>query len=451
MARSEGSITRIISISAAIAATYLATSMGAAVSLILPRIATELHLVAAQVQWILTGYLLARVGMLGPSGALCDVFGTRRVFIFGVAVFAASTLVCAFLVDPDYLVAARLVQGGSAALLSPSSLVLLLQSVSDEKSSRAVSLWSIAGIAGISLSPVLGGLLVERWNWHAVFLFSGVATAAVGVIYAVWGHFKPPEAPVVRLWPAIKKDLVKSVCLVALAFFFCQGNFKAALGLAACLAALIILKNCRSASSSARANVKAYGARLPIIAAGLFGFAAIASGLLWGAYYIQGDLRLSAMTYGLSCIPMVLTGIISCLATDALLASKRITMTFVIGGVIVLIVALLTYSAEQTGSHVLAIVALAFVGLCFGFINGAVSSAMFDVYPQSESGDAASVAALSKQFGQLVGLTVVGAYRELSGALVGSDGMLFVLIAVSGLVLLVCAGVIARKSPAVVV
>ena len=443
MARSELSTARIISIACAIAATYLATSMGTAVSLILPRIASEFHLTGSQVQWILTGYLLARVGMLSPSGALCDVYGTRRVFILGIGIFSVSTFFCAFLSNPDHLVIARMAQGASAALLSPSSLVLLRQSVSIEREAGAVSLWSMAGIAGVALSPVFGGLLMEVWDWEAVFLFSAIATALVGLIYAFFGFSSPVVKTSATRWPAIKKDLTRSVWLVALAFLFCQGNFKAAAVLAVLVAGFILFKNYRATAGTNVAN--AYWARLPIIAAGLFGFAAVASGLLWGAYFIQGDLRLSAMVYGLSCVPMAVTGIISCVVTNALLAAKRVATAITLASVIVAIVAVIAYFAEKTSSHTLAVVALAFVGLCFGLINGAVSAAMFDAYPKNESGDASSIAALSKQFGQLVGLTVVGAYRELSGALVGSDVMLFVFIAASAAVMMICAAFIARR------
>jgi EmrB/QacA subfamily drug resistance transporter len=134
----------------------------------LPRIGTDLGAGFAGLQWIVNGYGLALAALLLLGGSLGDRFGRRRVFMIGIGWFAAASTLCALAPDMGLLVAARVLQGVGAALLTPGSLAIISASFAERDRGPAVGAWSgLGGLAG-AVGPLLGGVLIG-WNWRAVF------------------------------------------------------------------------------------------------------------------------------------------------------------------------------------------------------------------------------------------------------------------------------------------
>ncbi|MFW3172283.1 DHA2 family efflux MFS transporter permease subunit [Geodermatophilus sp. CPCC 206100] len=157
-------------------ATVLASGMAfldaTAVNVALPAIGADLDASLAALQWTVTGYTLALAALVLLGGSLGDRHGRRRVFLLGVGWFAAASLVCGIAATPGQLVAARVLQGVGAALLTPGSLSLIQASFRPADRGRAIGLWSaFAGIAGL-VGPFLGGVLVDAGSWRLVFLLN---------------------------------------------------------------------------------------------------------------------------------------------------------------------------------------------------------------------------------------------------------------------------------------
>lgn len=437
MTQTDAGHPRII-VSSAVAATYLATSMGGAVSLILPGLASELHLSSAQSQWMLAGYLLARVGMLRPAGALCDWLGSRKLFLLGMLLFAGTSLLCALAPGEASLICLRVLQGMSAAVISTSSLLLLRESMPPNDLARATSIWSFAGIAGFGMAPVLGGLMVNAWGWQSIFYFCSVATAAVALIFLL---SKPGASaarlPIAKTRPPIAKELLMSAVLVALAYLIGQEDLKGTLYFVA--AAMAITLAVERGAVLRLSTWQADLPRVPIMATGLCGFAAIGAIVLWSAYFIQTDLNRSALEYGLHCLPMAVTGTISCIVAKPLISAKRANISFMYGGISIIAMAAFAFLANAHASMLYVTLALACGGLCYGFINASLSAAMMETFPRSQGGDASTIASLAKQFGQLIGVAIVGAWKDLSGSAAAADLFwFFVTLSACGAVLLIC-------------
>ena len=169
-----------------LAATILASSMafidGTVVNVALPAMQKNFQATAIGVQWVVEGYSLFLSALLLVGGSLGDRFGRRRVFLSGVALFAASSVWCGLAASIAQLIAARALQGIGGALLVPGSLAIISASFPAEERGRAIGTWSGFSAMTTAIGPVLGGWLVEHVSWRAVFFLNIPLAAAVIVI-----------------------------------------------------------------------------------------------------------------------------------------------------------------------------------------------------------------------------------------------------------------------------
>jgi EmrB/QacA subfamily drug resistance transporter len=154
------------------------------VNIALPRIGEDFDAGAAALQWTVNGYTLSLASLILLGGSLGDRFGRRRVFVVGVAWFAAASLLCGLAPNVETLIAARVLQGVGGALLTPGSLAILEASFESDDRARAIGAWSgMAGVAG-AVGPFLGGWLIEAASWRLIFLIN-VPLAAVVIAVAL--------------------------------------------------------------------------------------------------------------------------------------------------------------------------------------------------------------------------------------------------------------------------
>jgi EmrB/QacA subfamily drug resistance transporter len=140
------------------------------VNVALPRIQHELGFSQSGLAWVVNGYVLMAGGLLLLGGRLADVLGRRRLFLFGVGLFAIASATCGAAVDPGMLVASRFLQGAGEALAAPASLGLIALLFPDPRERmKALGMWGgIAGLGGTS-GTVISGLLVNFASWRWIF------------------------------------------------------------------------------------------------------------------------------------------------------------------------------------------------------------------------------------------------------------------------------------------
>ncbi|MGI8992728.1 MAG: MFS transporter [Nocardioidaceae bacterium] len=159
-------------LTAAVLGQGMALLDGTVVNVALRSIGRDLDASLAQLQWITNGYLLALASLILLGGSLGDKFGRRRVFVVGTIWFAVASLACGAAQDPAQLIAARVLKGVGAALLTPGSLAMIQGSFHPADRARAIGAW--AGLGGIAaaIGPLVGGWLVEYASWRWVFLLN---------------------------------------------------------------------------------------------------------------------------------------------------------------------------------------------------------------------------------------------------------------------------------------
>jgi EmrB/QacA subfamily drug resistance transporter len=172
-----------------LAATILASSMafidGTVVNVALPALQTNLNATAVDMQWVIESYALLLSALLLAGGSLGDHYGRRRVFLIGVALFAAASAACGFAADIHQLIAGRALQGFGAALLVPGSLAIISNSFSEQERGRAIGTWSGFSAITAAIGPVVGGWLIEHVSWRAVF-FINLPLALLVILISLW-------------------------------------------------------------------------------------------------------------------------------------------------------------------------------------------------------------------------------------------------------------------------
>jgi EmrB/QacA subfamily drug resistance transporter len=174
------------------------------VNVALPAIADDLGAGLAGQQWVVEAYMLALVSLLLVGGSLGDRLGRRRMFVFGLVAFGATSVLCAVAPSDELLIAARALQGVAGALLVPGSLAIVAATFEGEERGRAVGIWTAwTGIATV-VGPAGGGVLIEAFSWRAIFWVNAPLIAAtVALTLRVVGESRDPDAGGAIDWPGI--------------------------------------------------------------------------------------------------------------------------------------------------------------------------------------------------------------------------------------------------------
>jgi EmrB/QacA subfamily drug resistance transporter len=151
------------------------------VNVALPSIQEDLGFSQSNLAWVVNAYLIAFGGLLLLAGRLGDLVGQRRIFLIGLAIFTAASLLCAVAQSQGMLIGARFVQGVGGALTSAVILGMIVTMFPEPREqAKAIGLYTFVAVAGGSIGLLAGGALTEAINWHWIFFVNlpiGVATA----------------------------------------------------------------------------------------------------------------------------------------------------------------------------------------------------------------------------------------------------------------------------------
>jgi len=157
------------------------------VNVALPSIQRDFDVGEAGLQWVVTAYSLGMAVAIMSGATLADMFGRRRLYLIGIALFTASSVACGLAGSLDVLNAARAVQGVAAATVNVTSLALVSAAFPDPKQKAwAIGIWTAIAATALAIGPTLGGLLVDRTGWRSIFLVNvpvGIAALALTVRY----------------------------------------------------------------------------------------------------------------------------------------------------------------------------------------------------------------------------------------------------------------------------
>ncbi len=155
------------------------------VNVALPSIQEDLNATLSGIEWTVNAYTLTFAVLLVTGGRLGDIFGRRRMFLFGVVVFALSSASIGFAPDQHWLVAGRALQGVGAAFMMPGTLSIITNTFPAEERGKAIGTWAGVSALALALGPVVGGALTEYVSWRAIF-FLNLPVAAGAVVVTLF-------------------------------------------------------------------------------------------------------------------------------------------------------------------------------------------------------------------------------------------------------------------------
>ncbi|WP_188197094.1 MFS transporter [Nonomuraea sp. SYSU D8015] len=391
--------------------TYLDNNVG---NVALPTIQRDLGLTISGLEWIVSSYILVFAGLMLVGGRLADVFGARRVFLGGLAVFTVASLAAGLATSGGALIAARAVQGVGAALLTPTALAMIGQIFPDPgERGRAVGVWSASGALSMALGPVAGGFISEHLHWGWIYLIN-VPIGLVTFGLTLWA-VRPGHAR--RRHSLDLPGLVTSaLALSALTYALIEGEeagwtspgILAAFGVSAAAAVAFVLVEARAAE--------------PMIVMSLFRSRMFTGGLLnsgiwsfgvfgiyfFSALWLQNVLGFSPTEAGGSFVPMALVTAVVAIVSQRIARLLGIGRTVALGMALMGAAIYLLSAVGADGDY--ADVAPWFIlyGVGAGLMVP-LTAAILSGMPQDRSGVASGVLNVSREVFGLLGITVLGA------------------------------------------
>ena len=394
---------------------------GTIVNVALPSIQRDLHSSFSTVQWVLNAYLLSFAILLATGGRLGDIFGRRRIFLIGVAVFAVASAGCGVAPDNATLLVGRVIQGAGAALMIPATLALIVTNFPPNLVPRAIGLWTAVTGVALAIGPVLGGVLTKEVSWRAIFYLNIPLALTTFTIAWLAARESRDEHASRRIDYAgivtLSLGLTAGVLAVieASSWGWTSARIIGLLaGSVVSLALFVVIER----RSQAPILQLAIFRSLPFLGTNIAGFVlmfCVLGVLLYMAIYMQAVLGFSALKAGLmylpATVPIVLLGPVSARLAERFGASPVTAVGMAFLGAAGVVETRLTASTDY-GVIVAVMVAL---GIGMGLVGAPISRLAIASAEARFAGSASGVFAMSRQIGAAFGVAVIGAVVQSVG------------------------------------
>lgn len=409
-------------------------------NLSLPSIANELKATASQLQWVVDAYTLIFASLLITTGAIGDRYGRKRSLIMGLALFGLGSLGAALSISTIMLIIFRGILGLAGALVMPSTLSILIDVFRDGKErAKAIAFWSSIFSIGAGIGPLIGGILINSFNWSSVFYLNlpivaigimggiilvpessdpatpkpdlpGVLLSIVGLISLVYGMIRAGEVG----WTSGVVLLTFGIAFVFLAAFIWWENHSTNPMLP-----LEFFKNMAFTGANAALTISAF---------------AMMGGMYFFSQFFQSVQGYSPLVAALCMLPMTPVVFISTMTSvrvDRKLGTKfTMSLGLLLSG---LGLYLFSQFAAIDTPYWFILIAIIFLGMGIGFTMSPATTSIMNSLPPNRAGIGSAMNDTTRQLGGALGIAVLGAlmngiYRQDLNQLSGANGFSEVVI-----------------------
>jgi EmrB/QacA subfamily drug resistance transporter len=421
--RSLGASRRWWALAAVSLANFMAYLDNNVTNVALPTIQRDLHLSVAGLEWVVSSYLLVLAGLLLVGGRLADVYGRRRVFQVGLAIFTLSSLAAGLAGSGGMLIGARAVQGLGAALLMPATLAIILATFRDTRErTMAIGIWGAIGALALAAGPVVGGVVSQHVHWGWIFLINvpiGVITFAIGM----WSVAESRADSAVRRldFPGL---ITSAVALTTLTYGLIEGQDRG------WTSGIILGSFAVAVASLAAFLVIESRSEHPMVTLSIFRSSAFSGGtgtmMIWGfgilgiyfftSLYLQNVLGFSPTKAGLAFVPMAL-----CVAVFSAIAPRIVGLIgahrTIALGMVIMVVGLVLFAGQGAGATYGGLMpGFILFGAGAGLMNVPLTNSVMEAAPAHQAGIASALLNASREVAGLLGVTVIGAVLRTAQA-----------------------------------
>ena len=384
------------------------------VNVALPTIQRDLGASLTQLQWTVDAYTVVLATLLILSGSIADRIGRKRVFVMGLGLFSAGSLLCSAAPSPGWLIAFRALQGVGGSMLNPVAMSIIRNVFTDPRErAQAIGVWG--GVVGISmaLGPVVGGALTDAAGWRSIFWIN----VPIGLLAIVLVARVVPESRAARprrLDPI--GQVLAMVFLATLTYAIIEGGDAGwsstqvtASAIVAAAALIGFVTHERHAPEPLIdlrffRSVPFTGATVTAIAA----FTALGGFLLVTNLYLQIDRGLSPVHSGLYTLPMAALAFVAAPLSGRIVGRRGARVPLLVGGLGLAGGSLILTQLTPTTATGDLLLAYSVFGLGFGMVNPPITNAAVSGMPADQAGVAAAVASTSRLVGISLGVAIIG-------------------------------------------
>jgi EmrB/QacA subfamily drug resistance transporter len=386
-----------------------------AVNVALPSIGEQMDASLSGLQWTVSAYTVVMASLLLFSGSMADRLGRRRTLVMGLGVFSVASLLCSLAPTVGLLVAFRVLQGVGASMLNPVAMSIITNTFTDPRErAGAVGVWGAVFGASMALGPIVGGALVSSVGWESIFLINvPLGLAAIALVLRFVPESKAPQP---RRFDPVGQILVV-LLLASVTYAIIEGpnagwTAPAILGaFAAAAVALLGLLRYEPRRTQPLIDLRFFGS-IPFsssIALSVAAFASFGGFLFLNTLYLQYVRGLSPVRAGITIVPLALMTVILSPISGRIVGRSGPRKPLAIAGIASFVACLMLVDIGPSTSTAWLVAAYVVFGIGFGFVNAPITNAAVSGMPREQAGVAAAIATTSRQFGQAVGVAIVGA------------------------------------------
>ncbi|MER6258278.1 MFS transporter [Streptomyces sp900105245] len=388
----------------------------------IPSLTRELHAATSDIQWMINAYSLVQSGLLLTAGSAADRYGRKKMLIAGLALFGIGSLVAGLADSTPQLIAARAGMGVGGALLLTTTLAVAMQIFAPEEQPKAIGIWSAVNALGFAGGPLIGGFVLDHFWWGAIFLINlPVAGLALVAVVALVPESKAPRGD----RPDLLGALLSTIGMAALVYAIISGpghgwTSARVLGAAAvAVPALGAFAWWENRTDEPMLDLRFFADRRftgAVAGAVLITFG-MGGALFLLTQHLQSVLGYGPLEAGLRTAPLALTVVALNFTGIAAKWSARLgTPGSIALGMVLMSAGLVAIAEIDTGGYAGTLAGLLLIGAGCAVANPAMAHAIMSAIPPERAGVGAAINGTLAEFGNGLGVAVLGAVLSSSVA-----------------------------------
>lgn len=393
--------------------TFLSTIDGSIVNVALPTLEEQLHTNFATVQWVVVAYLLVLASLMLGVARLGDMIGKKRIYMTGMIVFTTASVLCGLSPSIGFLIACRVIQGTGAVMIQALGMGLVTEAFPRSERGRALGIMGTVVSVGISVGPTVGGLLIGTVGWRAIFLVNlPVGIVGLVLVRRFVPDWRPPGGQRFDILGAV--ILLVTLVMLALGLTFGPESGWNSISILALLfgagVGFVVFVIVEAHIDQPMVDLQLFRDTLFSVSllTGFMVFVVIA-GMFVMPFYLERVKGFSTAQTGLllTVFPAVL-GLVAPVAGS--LSDRYGSRGISLIGLVIIVGACLSIATIKEDTSTLGyIIHLLPVGLGAGLFQSPNNSAIMGAAPHEQLGVVSGLLSLSRTFGQVTGLPLIGA------------------------------------------